>query len=150
MTRAEKADVLRRRDYNCAQCVLAAFGDLTGLPEETALAIAGGLGGGIGGSQAEACGALSGAVLALSLLYPHTGENDLAAKRLVYERAAELRRRFAERFGCVRCGELLARPPAPADRQAADRLQSRRICAVFIVEAVALLEGLLREEGLCP
>lgn len=149
MERFEKADLYRKKDFNCAQCVLAAFGDLTGLPEETALAIAGGLGGGFGGCQAEACGALSGGVLVLGLLVPHTAENDLNAKRKVYDAAAEFRRRFVERFGCARCGELLELEPRPEDRALADKLGSRRICAAFIVEAVRILEEYLRELDLC-
>ncbi|MDD3346491.1 C-GCAxxG-C-C family protein [Oscillibacter sp.] len=150
MTRRERADAYRKRDFNCAQCVLAAFGDLTGVPEETALSIAGGLGGGVGGTQEELCGALSGALLVLGMLVPHTGENDLAAKRRVYDKAAELRRRFVSRFGCTRCGALLATEPSVADREMAQALGSRRICAVFIVEAVRILEEFLSEEGLCP
>ncbi len=150
MKREELADALRRKDYNCAQSVLAAFGDLTGLPEETALAVAGGLGGGIGGSRDEVCGALSGAELVVGLLYPHTAPNDLDGKKLVYEKAAEVRRRFLARFGAVRCGELLEREHSPEDWQQAQALGSRRICAVFIVEAVRILEEFLLEEGLCP
>lgn len=149
MTRWEKADMLRKKDYNCAQCLLAAFEDLTGLPRETSLAIAGGLGGGIGGCQAEVCGALSGAVLVLGMLTPHVHDNDLAEKRRAYDVAAEFRRRFMARFTCARCGELLAMEPRPEDREMATALGSRRICAVFIAEAARLLEEYLRELGLC-
>ena len=146
MTRWEMAEAYRKQSFNCAQCVLLSFGDLTGLTEETAKAIAGGLGGGFGGcKEEEACGALSGAVLVLGLLVPHTQADDLDAKRRVYEAAAEFRRRFAERFGCTRCGGLLALEPKPEDRQLAERLGSRRICAAFIAETVVLLEAYLKE-----
>lgn len=145
MTRWEMAEAYRKQSFNCAQCVLLSFGDLTGLTEETAKAIAGGLGGGFGGCKEEACGALSGAVLVLGLLVPHTQADDLDAKRQVYEAAAEFRRRFAEWFGCTRCGGLLALEPKPEDRQLAERLGSRRICAAFIAETVVLLEAYLKE-----
>ena len=145
MTRWEMAEAYRKQSFNCAQCVLLSFGDLTGLTEETAKAIAGGLGGGFGGCKEEACGALSGAVLVLGLLVPHTQADDLDAKRRVYEAAAEFRRRFAERFGCTRCGGLLALQPKPADRPLAARLGSRRSGAAFIAETVVLLEAYLKE-----
>ena len=148
MTRWEIAEAYRKKSFNCAQCVLLSFGDLTGLSEETAKAIAGGLGGGFGGCREEACGALSGAVLVLGLLMPHTQAEDLDAKNRVYAATAEFRRRFAERFGCTRCGGLLSLEPKPEDRQLTERLGSRRICAAFITETVVLLETYLKELGL--
>ena len=148
MTRRQKvADDCRKKDFNCAQCLLTAFGDLTGLPYETGLAVAGGLGGGIGCKE-EVCGALSGAILVLGLLVPHTKDNDLETKRHIYDVAAEFRRRFVERFGCARCLELLDTQQSEADWAMAAELKSRRICAVFIVEAVRMLEEYLRELGI--
>ena len=145
MSIEEKAAQYHAQGFNCAQSVLASCGEYTGLDERAALAIAGGLGGGFGGCKEEACGALSGAVLVLGLLVPHTQADDLDAKRQVYEAAAEFRRRFAERFGGTRCGGLLALEPKPEDRQLAERLGSRRICAAFIAETVVLLEAYLKE-----
>ncbi len=84
-------------------------------------------------------------MLVLGLLVPHTQADDLDAKRLVYEAAAEFRRRFAERFGCTRCGGLLSLEPKQEDLQLAGRLGSQRICAAFIVETVMLLEAYLKE-----
>ncbi len=43
MTRWEMAEAYRKKSFNCAQCVLLSFGDLTGLTEEKAKAIAGGM-----------------------------------------------------------------------------------------------------------
>ena len=39
--RMKKADAFQKMNFNCAQSVLAAFGDLTGLNDETAKKIAG-------------------------------------------------------------------------------------------------------------
>ena len=47
MTVSEKAVLLHGQGYNCAQSVLAACGEYTGMDEKTALAIAGGFGGGM-------------------------------------------------------------------------------------------------------
>lgn len=149
MTRCEKANAYRRQDFNCAQCVLASFGDLTGLAEQDALAIAGALGGGIGGSHEEICGALSGAILVAGMLTPHVQSHDLDAKKEAYRAGEALRKRFLERFDSTRCGELLERELSDEDRTIADALHSRRICAVLIVEAARILEEYLREQGLC-
>ena len=45
------------------------------------MAAMGGFGGGVGGSHEELCGAVSGGVLVLSLLHPHTDGEDRAGKR---------------------------------------------------------------------
>ena len=44
---SEKAVNNFKSGYNCAQSVFAAFGDITGIDEKTALEIAGGFGGGV-------------------------------------------------------------------------------------------------------
>ncbi|MBQ8236107.1 MAG: C_GCAxxG_C_C family protein, partial [Clostridia bacterium] len=56
------------KGYTCAQAVLCAFGDLTGLDEQTALALSASFGGGMGRMR-PVCGALSGAFMVLGLLY---------------------------------------------------------------------------------
>ena len=147
--RMKLADQYQKKNFNCAQSVLAAFGDLTGLPEETAKAVAGGLGGGIGGCRDEVCGALSGAILVLGMLLPHPADSCQEEKDRVYAASREFRRRFLERFGYTGCGELLSHEASEADKAWASELKSRRICIVFVVEAVRMLEGYLKELGLC-
>ena len=48
MTHAEKAEALFCEGYNCAQAVLLAFGDITGLDEKTAAMLSSSFGGGLG------------------------------------------------------------------------------------------------------
>lgn len=133
--------------FNCAQSVAASFEDLTGLPKETCLAAAGGLGAGLG-SREEVCGALSGAVMVLGLLVPHIRENDPERKQFLYDAVTELRRRFAERFGCTRCNDLLESKQSDEDWAIAKSLGSEKICPVFIIEAVRILEEYLAELGI--
>ena len=61
----EKATKLHQSGFNCAQSVLNACGDYTGLDENTALAISAGFGGGV--RSGEICGAISGAVMTIGL-----------------------------------------------------------------------------------
>ena len=83
MDRCELAFQYHQTGYNCAQCVMLAFSDLTGLTPQMATSIAGGLGGGVGGSHCELCGAANGAALVLGLLYPFTEGSDGEARRWV-------------------------------------------------------------------
>ena len=146
--RMKLANAYHDKKFNCAQSVLLAFGDKTGLDEKTARAIAGGMGGGVGGCKEEICGALSGAVLALGMLLPHVEEDDQAAKERIYGTVSEFRRRFTERFGYCRCGELLNNEASEADRKWADEIGAERVCPVFIMETVRMLEDYLQELGL--
>lgn len=146
MNRCELANTYHEKGFNCAQSVLAAFGDLTHLPEKEALAVSGGLGGGVGGAHRELCGAASGAVLALSLLYPHTEENSPETKRRLYGLTKEFYTRFQARFGgLTRCDELLAAKVEPS--AAAAELGITAHCGVLISAAVEILTEMLREAG---
>ena len=107
----------------------------------------GGFGGGVGGSHEELCGAVSGGVLVLSLLHPHTDGEDRAGKVRLYAQAKEFRRRFQEVFGLTRCGELLrARPGVTEKNPAAQRLGVTAHCDNMIVTAVEIVEQMLAED----
>jgi len=105
MDRKENLNELREQGYNCAQCCLASCSDLTGLDRRTALAVAGGFGGGL--RVGEVCGALSGAVMALGLCCPHTSPNSPDEKAKVGALSAEACERFKGEFGALTCRELV-------------------------------------------
>lgn len=148
MDRCALAYEYHRKKYNCAQAVAVAFADLTGWTPEQLFSAAGSFGGGYGGSHEEACGAVSGALLVLGILFPYTQEGDIEAKRRLYGLAKEFRRRFFETFGRTRCIDLLkARPGLSEKTAAANRLGLTAHCDIMVVTAVELLEGLLREQG---
>lgn len=148
MDRCALAYQYHKSGYNCAQSVAASFADLTGWTPEQLFAAAGGLGGGYGGSHAEACGAVSGAVLVLGILFPHTREGDAEEKRRIYALAKDFRQRFFEVFGHTRCMDLLqARPGVSEKTPAARRLGVTAHCDNMIVTSVELLEELLRQRG---
>lgn len=148
MDRCAKAYEYHKQGYNCAQSVAGAFADLTGLAPEQLMAATGGFGGGVGGSHAEVCGAVSGGVLVLSLLHPHTDGADRAGKAAVYALTKEFRRRFEEVFGLTRCGELLKARPGVTDKNpAAQRLGVTAHCDNMVVTAVEIVEQMLAEQS---
>jgi len=148
MNRCVLANQYHEKGFNCAQSVLAAFGDLTHLSQQEALAVSGGFGGGMGGTHQEICGAVSGGVMVLSLLFPHTEENSPETKRRIYTLTKEFRRRFSLRFGgLTRCGELLAARIDPAEHKAARDFGVTTHCGVLVITAVEVAEELLRENG---
>lgn len=147
MDRCALAYEYHKNGYNCAQSVAGAFADLTGWTPEQLFSAAGGLGGGYGGSHEEACGALSGALLVLGIMVPHTREGDAEAKRRIYALAKDFRQRYLDVFGHTRCMDLLkARPGVSEKTPASQRLGVTAHCDNMIVTSVELLEGLLREQ----
>ncbi|MBR4020758.1 MAG: C_GCAxxG_C_C family protein, partial [Firmicutes bacterium] len=58
-SRTERAAALFMEGFNCSQSVFAAYADLFGMDEKTALRISASFGGGIGRMR-EVCGAANG------------------------------------------------------------------------------------------
>ena len=143
MDRISLANAYHDKGFNCCQSVFAAFGDLTGLDETTALKVAGGFGGGV--KVGEICGAASGAVMVIGMLYPHVTDNNMEEKKLVGEVTVEFLKRFEARFGHLPCRDLKLIKIGAEMAPAAAAHGINKHCAVLIAEAVAMLEELLEE-----
>ena len=136
--KGEQARALFMQGYNCSQSVAAAFCEEAGLDQDTMLKISVGLGGGMGRLR-EVCGAFSGAVLVLGMLY---GSTDPASKMTVYSIVQQLAEGFKAENGSIVCKELLglAKPegsPVPEPRTA--DYYKKRPCAELVAQAADLL-----------
>jgi len=136
MDHVERALELNRSGYNCAQSVFCAFSDITGVEEKTALSIAAGLGGGV--RAGEVCGAVSGAALVLGALYPFCDSTDYEAKQRIASLAREFCARFKEKYGTVRCDELLKRTEGEEKRY--------KYCPDYVRDCAQLLEEMIAEQ----
>ena len=146
MDRFEKANDYHKKGFNCCQSVLAAFSDLTGLSEQASFDIGGGFGGGAG--TGELCGAISGAVMTLGLLTPADPADPAGSKKRSVALSKELQKRFSEKFGALRCRELLQNKFTPDDTTpAAKALGLTGHCDIMIVTAVEVVEELLAERA---
>ena len=134
------------KNCNCAQAVLMAFQDLTGLDATLAAKLSSPFGGGMG-RQREVCGAVSGMLMVAGILYGYVdpGEND-AAKKEHYALVQELCARFREEAGSIICRELLDNPssdPNPSPRTA--EYYATRPCARFVMLAARILDEYIAE-----
>jgi C_GCAxxG_C_C family probable redox protein len=86
--------------------VLYAFREESDLPEETALKIACGLGGGMGRKE-EVCGAVTGGILVLGMRHGRGSKDDRSAMQLTYLKTRELMEQFAKKHGTFICRKLL-------------------------------------------
>lgn len=100
----QKALNIHGSGFNCAQSVLAACGEYTGMEEKTALAISAGFGGGL--RSGEVCGAISGAVMAIGLALPFDDAQDAEAKQKIAALAKQCTECAREKYGHVCCRDL--------------------------------------------
>ena len=78
MDHKEKALNYFSQKLHCSQAVLAAFADECGITEEQALKLGSCFGGGM--RKGEVCGAVTGALMALGLLYGQKNARDSAGR----------------------------------------------------------------------
>ncbi|MZP30934.1 hypothetical protein GTO91_14540 [Heliobacterium undosum] len=146
MEKAEKAAAIFLGGYNCAQAVIAAFAEECGVDEETAKGMAAAFGGGIA-RTGETCGAVTGAMMAIGLLYGQKSGDDSENKEKTYERVHAFLERFQERNGLLRCKELLgcdvSTPEGRQQAKEADYHNTR--CPKFVRDSAEIFESLLQE-----
>lgn len=96
---------------NCAQCTLATLFDFFGIGEEKLFKAATPLSGGTASMGNGNCGAYSGGVLALGLLYGRERKDfsDPQKTELAKELARKLHARFMEEYGGVTCHDVQSR-----------------------------------------
>ena len=142
----EKARALFMEGYNCAQAVLMAFDDVTGLDKDTAAKIASSFGGGLGRMR-EVCGAVSGAAMVLGLAKGCSNPEDNEAKKAHYKLIREFADRFRQENGSIICRELLAGVGATAGGDPEKRTEAyykKRPCPDLVAQAAEICEALLR------
>ncbi len=144
MNRAEKAAELFLQGYNCAQAVVVAYSDLTGMSPEFSARIASSFGGGMGRLR-EVCGAVSGMFMVAGILYGYDNCDDDNEKKAHYTRIQELAAKFREKEGSIICREILDNPPSdPAPSPRTQEYYAQRPCARMVYDATQILEAYIQ------
>ena len=141
----ERAMSLFKEGYNCAQAVFMSFSEETGIDEKTAARLASSFGGGIGRMR-EVCGAVSGMMMVVGLLYGFEPSEGSAAKSAHYHLVQELAEQFRQQAGSIICREILKNPPAdpnPSPRTA--EYYANRPCARMVMLAAEILDRYIAE-----
>ena len=134
---------------NCAQAVLLAFREYTGLDEKTCLRLAAPFGGGLG-RQREVCGAVSGMCMVLGFADGYDDLADAAKKAAHYRTVQELCAAFKEKSGgSIICRELLGldgagRDTAPTPEARTAQYYQKRPCAELVGDAAEVMEAWLQ------
>lgn len=149
MNRQEKAKDYFMKGYNCSQSVFAAFADIYGIEEETALKLSCSFGAGMGRMR-EVCGAVSGMFLAAGLECGNTDPKDQVRKKENYETVRMLADKFKEKNQTIICRELLGirkaeKEAAPSERT--EEYYKTRPCVKMVMDAAGILEEYLIKQG---
>ena len=137
----KKAVTLYENSCNCAQAVLCAFCDATGLEEEPAMKLASSFGGGMG-KMREVCGAMTGLFMTAGLCRGYGAGADKKAKEAHDQLVQSLAQRFREQFGSIQCRELL--PAAESRAENDPSANQTRPCGAYVAFAAALMDELLQ------
>ena len=145
MDHREKVAQLFLQGYNCAQAMMVAYCDVTGLTPDFAARMASSFGGGMGRMR-EVCGAVSGMLMVAGLLYGYEIPGDDVSKKAHYHLVQHLAGKFREEAGSIVCREILKNPPSdpnPTPRTA--EFYAQRPCARMLILAAEILDEYMAE-----
>ena len=139
MDRVQKAKDLFSSGYTCSQAVVLAYDDVLAVDRAVLAQVSAPYGGGMGRLR-EVCGAVSGAVMVISLL---TGLDTLVPeeKKELYALERQVAERFKERAGSYICRDLIAVHPH-GDTHNSHKPACRELVglAVEIIEEIKITE----------
>ena len=145
MTHKEKALVYFDKQFHCSQSVLAAFADEVGLSEEQALKLGACFGGGM--RRGEVCGAVTGALMVLGMLYGQYDKNDQESRMTANKVNDEMMKRFKEKNGTYICNDLLGCDISTLQgaQYARDNDLFTEFCPKMVESAIEILEEIIAE-----
>ncbi len=149
MKHSEKALELFNSGYNCAQAVVCAYCDVTGLDRECARRLASSFGGGMGKLR-QACGAFTGALMVAGILFGGYDVNDNGKKAEHYALVRRIAEEFISKHETINCEELLkgienAKGKDPAPRT--PEYYATRPCARFVYDACEIIDAIIEEKN---
>jgi C_GCAxxG_C_C family probable redox protein len=142
MSKSENAySNMESRKMNCAQCVITAFCEESGLSRPLAIKLAMGFGGGMGHTD-QTCGAVTGAFMVLGLKQNLSASNAPEIKEKTYALIKDFTFEFVKRNGSVSCTELVGYDLSQPESLAVARERGVFItrCPKFVKDAVEIIE----------
>jgi C_GCAxxG_C_C family probable redox protein len=130
--------------FNCSESTLLGISESLDKKCKFIPQIASGFGAGFG-RHGEVCGAISGSVMALGLVYGRKDPKDTGTKEKTYEIVDEYLKKFKEKYGTLTCRELTGCDMLTPEglKKAKDEKVHVNICAPIVEfaerEALALI-----------
>jgi C_GCAxxG_C_C family probable redox protein len=129
--------------FNCAQSVFEPFAAESAMGAATGLRIASSFGGGMAKMQ-ETCGAVTGGFMAIGLRQGFSRSDDQEARDAVLRQSRELATKFKERFGTLKCRDILGCDLNTEEGQRIHKETGQRegMCLECVKFAAATVEGM--------
>ena len=124
--------------YNCAQAILAAYGDMFSLERETAFRIGAPFGGGVA-NTGDTCGAVSGALMVIGLRFGSGKPAGWVKRARVNRTSKNFIKRFINVCGSKKCEDLRCY----YRMNNKENIKKKAYCAGIVEKAVTILEDLL-------
>ena len=133
------------KNMHCSQAVLFAFAEECGITEEMALRLGSCFGSGM--RKGNVCGACSGALMVLGLLFGESHMSDKEERQRSNRINDELMDRFALANGTCICNELLGCDISTPEgvRYARENGLFKEFCPGMVASAVEILDGIISE-----
>ena len=132
---------------HCSQSVLAAFSEECGISEEQAFRLGSCFGSGM--RKGEVCGACTGALMVLGLLYGETHIGNKEEREISNRLNDLMMRRFKEANGSYICNDLLGYDVSTAEGRQKAREEGlfTELCPKMVASAVDILEEIIEEHN---
>ena len=101
----ERVAELFMKGIDCSQVVAGEFTEKTGMTLEQLRKMSACFGGGM--MCGETCGAVTGALMVIGLVYGHDAEDDTKQKELMQQKVMEFKTRYAKKHPSTMCRDLL-------------------------------------------
>jgi C_GCAxxG_C_C family probable redox protein len=141
---SEKALECFSNGFNCSQAVFASYCEQNGIEKEIAYKIGCGFGAGMSYCN-ETCGAVTGAIMLLSLKFGKYKIDDNESKENTYKKVNQYIDDFTEKHGSVKCTELLGYNISKKDEllKAREAGVFKSMCSKFVKDSVEIMEKYL-------
>lgn len=130
--------------YNCAQSVFYSFCDDLKLDKNIALKIACGFGAGMGRKE-EVCGALTGGIMVIGMIYGREENQDPAKTDQTYQKTRELMDRFIEKHNTYICRRLIEGcelTTPEGQKEFIEKELKTKVCKQCVSNVVEILEDI--------
>ena len=128
---------------DCSQVVTGACAEKMGMTKEQARKMSACFGGGM--MCGETCGAVTGALMVLGMVFGHSEENDGDQKGIMAGKVAEFKKRFLEKYPSDMCREILGHDiskPGEMDKVLEKGLMFD-LCPQIVIDVLSILEELV-------